>query len=87
MLTSHNKIAEEFHIFNITQNTTCIAILCIFFGAIQQIRHLGRGVDEESNKNDIERGACSQKSDVPHTNYFMNFFFSITQSLFLLGFP
>ena len=71
--------------FLATHRIPHIAILCIFFGAIQQIRHLGRGVDEESNKNDIERGACSQKSDVPRTNFFYPFF-SVTQSLFLLGF-
>ena len=32
------------------------------------------GVDEESNKSDIERRACSQNSDVPHTNFSMYFF-------------
>ena len=34
---------------------------------------LGKGerVDEESSKIDIEKRACSQKSDVPHTNFSM----------------
>ena len=26
-------------------------MLCIFIGTIQQVRHLGMGVDEENNKN------------------------------------
>ena len=36
----------------------------------------GEGVDEESNKEqkDIERRACSQKSDILHTNSSMYFF-------------
>ena len=44
---------------------------------------LGKGelVDEESNKNDIETSACSQKSDVRQANVL----FSVTQ-FFLLGF-
>ena len=51
-----------------------IAILCIF---------IGERVDKEAINNDIESRACSQKSDVPHTNSSMHF--SVTQS-FLLGF-
>ena len=45
-----------------------IAILYIFIGATQQVRHLGKGggVDKESKKNDKERRrACSQKCDLP----------------------
>ena len=34
----------------------------------------GVGVDKERNKKEIERRACSQKSDVPHTNSSMYFF-------------
>ena len=41
----------------------------------------GEGVDKESNKNDIERKAWSQISDVPHTNVL----FVVTKSS-LLGF-
>ena len=62
------------------------AILYIFIGTIQHVRHLGRGIDragKESSKNDIERRVCSRKSDVPHNFYVL---FSATQT-FLLGFP
>ena len=41
-----------------------IAILCIF---------IGERVDKEAINNDIESRACSQKSDVPHTNSSMHF--------------
>ena len=57
-------------------------VICIFIGAIQQVRHLGRTVDEESNKNDIEGKFCSQKlmslTQIPLCT------FSVTQSLFVL---
>ena len=53
-----------------------IAILCTFTGTILQVRQLGRGREKtkKATENDIERRACSQKSDVPHTNSSMYFF-------------
>ena len=45
-----------------------MAMLYIFNGAIQEVHHLGSGIDEESNKIDIEMRSCSQKGDAPHTN-------------------
>ena len=56
-----------------THNITHINII-FFIGAIQQVRHLGRRVDNESNKNDIRRRVYSQKSDAPHTNCSVYFF-------------
>ena len=73
MPTASIKMQKIF-IFSTLHRKPPIAILCIFIGAIQQVTHLGRGVDEESNKNAIERRVCSQKSDVPHTNSSMHFF-------------
>ena len=40
---------------------------------------------KKATKSDKERRACIQESDVPHINSSM-YFFSVTQSLFLLGF-
>ena len=62
-----------------------IAILCIFIGPIQQVRHLGRERKQtkKAAKNDIERRACSQKIDIPHKFFYG--LFSLTQS-FLLSF-
>ena len=59
-----------------SHRTPTIVILFIFIGAIQQVRHWeGEEVDEEkATKNDIKRRACSQKSDIPHTNCSMHFF-------------
>ena len=55
-------------------------MLCIFIGTIQQVRHLVRGVDEESNKSVIEERVCSQKGDVLKKFFYV--IFSVTQSLF-----
>ena len=41
---------QEIFIFSTSDRIPPIAISCIFIGAIQQVRHLGSGVDEESNK-------------------------------------
>ena len=49
MPTASIKLQEIF-IFSTSHRIPPIAILCIFIGAIQQARRLGRGVDEESNK-------------------------------------
>ena len=49
MPTASIKLQEIF-IFSTSPRIPPIAILCIFIGAIQQVRHLGRGVDKESNK-------------------------------------
>ena len=65
---------QEIFIFSISHRIPPIAILCIFIGAIQQVRHLKRRVDKESNKNDIDGKACSQKSDVSHINSSLHFF-------------
>ena len=63
-----------------------IAILCIFIRAIQQVGSLGRRREKtkKATESDIERKACSEKSDVPHTDSTMYFLY-VTQS-FLLGF-
>ena len=47
-------------------------ILCIFIGAIQQVRYFGRGREKtkKAAENDIERRACSQKSDVPNSSMY-----------------
>ena len=68
-----------------SQRIPTIAVLCIFKGTIQQVRHLGRGreMTKKATVNDIERRVCSQKSDVPHKILLR--IFSVTQS-FLLGF-
>ena len=65
-----------------------IAVLCIFIGAIQQVGKLpGKGggsrqrkPDKESQKNDVERSACSQKK------WFFHELFFGTQLLFFHGF-
>ena len=49
MPTASIKLQEVF-IFLTLHSIPPIAILYIFIGAIQQVRHLGRGADEESNK-------------------------------------
>ena len=49
MWTASIKLQEIF-IFSISHRIPLIAILGIFIGTLQQVRHLGRGVDEESNK-------------------------------------
>ena len=41
------------------------------------------GVEEKTTKNNIEKRACSQESDVPHSNSSMYFF---CYSVFSLGF-
>ena len=58
-----------------------IAILCIFVGPFSKcVRHLGRGREEteKATENEMERRACSQKSD-----FYIIFF--VTTS-FLLAF-
>ena len=49
MPTTSIKLQDIF-IFLTSHRIPLIAILCIFNGAIQQVRHLGRGADEKSNK-------------------------------------
>ena len=49
MLTASIKLQYIF-IFSTSHRIPPIAILCIFIEAIQQVCHLGRGVDEENNK-------------------------------------
>ena len=62
-----------------------IAILCIFIEAIQQVHHLERGVDEESNKNWNRKEAVQSKKWCPSHKFF-DVLFSVTQPLFLLDF-
>ena len=73
MPTASIKLQEIF-IFSTSHRIPPIAILCIFIEAIQQVLHLGRGVDRESNKKRHKRKVRSQKSDVLHTNSSMYFF-------------
>ena len=49
---------QRIFIFSTLHRIPPIAISYIFIGAIQQVRHLGRGVDEESNKK------CHRKEGV-----------------------
>ena len=60
-------------------------MLCVFIGAIQQVRHLGRGVEEESNKRWNRKDGVQLKKGYPSHKLF-NVFFSVTQSLFLFCF-
>ena len=76
---------QEIFIFSISHRIPPIAILCIFIGAIQQVRHLKRRVDKESNKNDIDGKACSQKSDVSHINSSLHFFLYLNIYLLLVS--
>ena len=63
-----------------------IAILCVFLGAIQQVRPLGRGgVNEESDKKWRRNEGVQSKKWCPSHKFFY-VLFSVTQSLFLLGF-
>ena len=41
---------QEIFTFSTTHRVPPIAILCIFVGAIQKVSHVGRVVEEESNK-------------------------------------
>ena len=41
------------------------------------------GVEERTTKNNIEKRACSQESNVPHSNSSINFF---CNSVFSFGF-
>ena len=68
-----------------------IAILCIFIGAIQQVRHLKkvtkrtkRKLEESNKKWHRKQGVQSKKSCPSHKFFYV--LFSVTQSLFLLGF-
>ena len=80
---------QEIFIFSTSHRIPPIAILCIFIGAIQQMRQLGRWVDKESNKKWNRKDQKSQKSQskkwCPSHKFFFALF-SVTQSLFLLGF-
>ena len=63
-----------------------IAMLCVFIGTIQQVRHLGRGgVNEECNKKWHRKEVVQSKKWCPSHKFFY-VPFSVTQSLFLLGF-
>ena len=58
-----------------THNTTHNNIIHLYRGHSESTS-LGQeeGVDKEISENEIERRACSQKSDVPNTNSSMFFF-------------
>ena len=62
-----------------------IAILCIFIGDIQEVCHLGRGVDEESNKKQHGKEGMHSKKWCPSHKFFY-ILYSVTYFLFLLGF-
>ena len=62
---------QDIFIFPIWHRIPPIPI-CVFIGAIQQVRHLGRRVDKASNKNEIEG---IQKCDISHKNSSMHLFF------------
>ena len=76
---------QEIFIFSTSHRIPSIAILYIFIGVIQQVRHLGREVDEESNRKRHKRMVCSQKSDVPHTNFSIDFFLLLNLYSFLVS--
>ena len=80
VLSDANQL--EIFIFLISHSIPSIAILCIFIGAIQQVRHLGREVDEENNKKWHRKESVQLK----RWHKFFYVLFSVTQSLFLLGF-
>ena len=73
MLTASIKLQEIF-IFSTSPRIPPMAILCIFIGAIQQVHHLGRGVDEQSNKKRHRKEGAQSQIDVPHTNSLLYFF-------------
>ena len=76
---------QEIFIFSTSHRIPPIAILCIFIGAIQQVRQLGRWVDKESNKKWNRKEGVQSKKRCPSLKFFC-VLFSVTQSLFLLGF-
>ena len=59
--------------------------ISIFIGAIQQVCHLGRRVDEKSSKTLHRREGVQSKMWCPSHKFFYVLFF-VTQSLFLLDF-
>ena len=65
---------QEIFISSTSHRIPPIAVLCIFIGAIQQVRHLGRGVDVEKNKKRHRKEGMQSKSDVPRTNSSAYFF-------------
>ena len=60
MPTASIKLQEIF-IFSTLHRIPPIAILCIFIGVILQVRYLGRGVDEESNKKQHRKEVVQSK--------------------------
>ena len=52
---------QEIFIFSTSHRIPPIAVLCIFIGAIQQVRHLGRGVNEENNKKRHKKEGVQSK--------------------------
>ena len=61
MLTASIKLQEIF-IFSTSLRLPFIAILYIFIGVIQQVRHFGKGVEEEINKKRNRREVVHSKS-------------------------
>ena len=60
MPTASIKLQEIF-IFSTSNRIPPIAKLRIFIAAIQQVCHLGRGVDEESNKKQRRKEGMHSK--------------------------
>ena len=84
MPTANTKLQEIF-IFSTSHRIQRIGILCVFIGTIQQPRHLGRRVDEESNKKRHRKEAVQSRKGCPSHKCFY-ILFCVTQFLFLLGF-
>ena len=85
MPTASIKLQEIF-IFSTSHRIPPIAISCIFIGAIQQVRHYRRGVDEKSNKNWHRKESMHSKKWCPSRKFFY-VLYSVTHFLFLHGFP
>ena len=76
---------QEIFIFSALHRMPPIAILYIFIEVIQQVRHLGRSVDKESNKKWYRKEGVQSKKWCSSQKFFC-VLFSVTQSLFLFGF-
>ena len=78
---------QDIFMFLTSQRILTTAILCIFIGAIKQVYHLRRREDEKSNKEWHRKEGVQSKKWCPSHKFhnFLYVFYSVTQSLFLLG--
>ena len=60
MPTASIKLQEIF-IFSTSHRVPPIPILCVFVGAIQQVLHVGKGVDKENNKKRHRKESVQSK--------------------------